>query len=127
MGEVYRAHDERLDRDVAIKVLPEEVAQDEAGLARFEREAKLLAAVSHQNIATPYGFESFNLTDVAAGFTPAGQDVADTDEAGDKPPALRTQWPDPLPNHGAGRGRDPGRADQEGADRGVAPDLPGRQ
>jgi serine/threonine-protein kinase len=57
MGEVYRAHDERLDRDVAIKVLPEEVAQDEARLARFEREAKLLASLSHQNIATLYGLE----------------------------------------------------------------------
>jgi serine/threonine protein kinase len=70
MGEVYRAHDERLDRDVAIKVLPEEVAQDEARLARFEREAKLLASLSHQNIATLYGFERFEVTDVAAGFTP---------------------------------------------------------
>jgi serine/threonine-protein kinase len=57
MGEVYRAHDERLDRDVAIKVLPEEVAQDEARLARFEREAKLLASLSHQNIATLHGLE----------------------------------------------------------------------
>jgi serine/threonine protein kinase/dipeptidyl aminopeptidase/acylaminoacyl peptidase len=57
MGEVYCAHDERLDRDVAIKVLPEEVAQDEARLARFEREAKLLASLSHQNIATLYGLE----------------------------------------------------------------------
>ena len=55
MGEVYRAHDERLDRDVAIKVLPEEVAQDPERLARFEREAKLLASLSHQNIATLHG------------------------------------------------------------------------
>ena len=57
MGEVYCAHDERLDRDVAIKVLPEEVAQDEQRLARFEREAKLLASLSHQNIATLHGLE----------------------------------------------------------------------
>jgi serine/threonine-protein kinase len=61
MGEVYRARDERLDRDVAIKVLPEEVAQDEARLARFEREAKLLASLSHQNIATLYGLEEVEL------------------------------------------------------------------
>ena len=57
MGEVYRAADERLDRDVAIKVLPEEVALDPERLARFEREAKLLASLSHQNIATLYGLE----------------------------------------------------------------------
>jgi len=57
MGEVYRAHDERLDRDVAVKVLPEAVAQDEERLARFEREAKLLASLSHQNIATLHGLE----------------------------------------------------------------------
>jgi Tol biopolymer transport system component len=57
MGEVYRAHDERLDRDVAVKVLPEAVAQDAQRLARFEREAKLLASLSHQNIATLYGLE----------------------------------------------------------------------
>ncbi len=57
MGEVYRAHDERLDRDVAIKVLPEEVAQDPERLTRFEREAKLLGSLSHQNIATLYGLE----------------------------------------------------------------------
>jgi Tol biopolymer transport system component len=57
MGEVYRAHDERLDRDVAIKVLPEAVAEDADRLARFEREAKLLASLSHQNIAALHGFE----------------------------------------------------------------------
>jgi serine/threonine-protein kinase len=57
MGEVYRAHDERLDRDVAIKVLPDEVAGDKERLARFEREAKLLASLNHQNIATLHGLE----------------------------------------------------------------------
>jgi serine/threonine protein kinase len=57
MGEVYRAQDERLGRDVAIKVLPEAVAQDSDRLARFEREAKLLASLSHQNIATLHGLE----------------------------------------------------------------------
>ena len=57
MGEVYRAHDERLDRDVAVKVLPEEVADDKERLARFEREAKLLASLNHPNIATLHGLE----------------------------------------------------------------------
>jgi len=57
MGVVYLARDERLDRDVAVKVLPEEVAQDEERLARFEREAKLLASLNHQNIATLHGLE----------------------------------------------------------------------
>jgi serine/threonine protein kinase len=57
MGEVYRAHDERLDRDVAIKVLPEEVAGDSDRLARFEREAKVLASLNQANIATLFGLE----------------------------------------------------------------------
>jgi serine/threonine protein kinase len=50
MGEVYRARDARLDRDVAVKVLPESLADAPAALARFEREAKALAAVSHPNL-----------------------------------------------------------------------------
>ncbi len=54
MGEVYRARDPRLDRDVAIKVLPESLAHSGEALARFEREAKALAAVSHPNIVTVY-------------------------------------------------------------------------
>ncbi len=57
MGEVYRARDERLGRDVAIKVLPEEFASDKERLARFEREAKLLASVNHPGIATLHGLE----------------------------------------------------------------------
>ena len=57
MGEVYRARDEVLGRDVAIKVLPEAMAEDPQRLARFEREAKLLASLSHQNVATLHGLE----------------------------------------------------------------------
>jgi len=57
MGVVYRAHDERLDRDVAVKVLPEEVAGVQDWLERFEREAKLLASLNHPNIATLHGLE----------------------------------------------------------------------
>jgi serine/threonine protein kinase len=57
MGEVYRARDTRLDRDVALKVLPGEVTDDVERCARFEREAKLLAALSHPNIAAIYGLE----------------------------------------------------------------------
>jgi Protein kinase domain/WD40-like Beta Propeller Repeat len=58
MGEVYRATDTRLGRDVAIKVLPSELAGDPDRLARFEREGKLLAALNHTGIAHLYGFES---------------------------------------------------------------------
>ena len=50
MGEVWRAHDTRLGRDVAIKVLPADVEADPDRLARFEREARALAALSHPNI-----------------------------------------------------------------------------
>ncbi len=57
MGEVYRARDTKLDRDVAIKVLPEDFATDPERLVRFEREAKLLAALNHPNIAAIYGLE----------------------------------------------------------------------
>ncbi|HZM59523.1 MAG TPA: serine/threonine-protein kinase, partial [Vicinamibacterales bacterium] len=57
MGEVYRARDVNLGRDVAIKVLPEAFAQDADRLARFEREAKTLASLSHPNIAIVHGFE----------------------------------------------------------------------
>ena len=56
MGEVYRANDERLDRDVAIKVLPEEVAGDSDRLRRFEREAKALAKLTHPNILQIFEF-----------------------------------------------------------------------
>src|SRR5262249_42291929 len=57
MGEVDRARDRKLERTVAIKVLPEALAQDAERIARFEREAKTLAALNHPNIAHLYGLE----------------------------------------------------------------------
>jgi len=62
MGEVYQAHDTKLGRDVAIKVLPEAFAHDPERLSRFQREAKMLAALNHSNIATIFGLEQFNST-----------------------------------------------------------------
>jgi serine/threonine protein kinase/Tol biopolymer transport system component len=58
MGEVYRARDTKLDRDVAVKVLPEEFFQDKESVARFEREAKALAALNHSGIAAVHAFEA---------------------------------------------------------------------
>ena len=58
MGEVFRARDTKLDRDVALKILPPEFAADADRLARFKREAKVLASLHHPNIASIFGFES---------------------------------------------------------------------
>jgi len=58
MGEVYRARDTTLNRDVAIKVIPNAFAHDRERIARFEREAHALAAINHPNIAQIYGLQS---------------------------------------------------------------------
>ena len=57
MGEVWQAHDTTLDRDVALMVLPEAFTSDPDRLARFEREAKVLASLNHPNIGSIYGLE----------------------------------------------------------------------
>ncbi len=63
MGEVFRARDTNLGRDVAIKVLPAALANDAERIARFKREAHVLASLNHSNIAHVYGFESATLPD----------------------------------------------------------------
>ena len=66
MGQVFRARDTKLDRDIAIKVLPEGFVHDADRLARFQREAKTLASLNHPNIAAIYGLEE------SGGLTGAG-------------------------------------------------------
>src|SRR6184192_4713085 len=60
MGEVYRARDTKLKRDVAIKILPEEFSRDADRVSRFQREAEVLASLNHPNIAAIYDVEEAN-------------------------------------------------------------------
>src|SRR6202163_3919183 len=60
MGEVYRAKDTKLRREIALKVLPDSFAGDPARMARFQREAQVLASLNHPNIAAIYGLEESN-------------------------------------------------------------------
>ena len=66
MGEVYRAHDSKLNRDVALKILPERFALDPDRLARFKREAQVLASLNHPNIAAIHGFEESHRSPASA-------------------------------------------------------------
>jgi serine/threonine protein kinase len=82
MGEVYRAHDERLDRDVALKILPTGVLSDESARKRFRREALALAKLNHSNIATIFDFDTENGTDFLAMEYVAGLSLAEKLAAG---------------------------------------------
>ena len=73
MGEVYRARDTKLRRDVALKILPDVFAFDPDRLARFEREAQVLASLNHPNIAAIYGLEG--VSGPAAAFAEFGKDL----------------------------------------------------
>jgi eukaryotic-like serine/threonine-protein kinase len=85
MGEVYRAKDLKLGRDVAIKVLPEEFARDADRVARFQREAKLLASLNHPNIAAIYGLEESSGTNFLVLELVEGETLADRINAGPVP------------------------------------------
>ena len=103
MGEVYKARDTRLDRSVAIKVLPPDVSADADRRARFEREAKTIAGLNHPHICT--------LHDVGRDCRRSG---GGREAGGDAEGRWRTV-PRRLPGDGAPRGRDAGRAPREGA------------
>src|SRR5215469_16830228 len=73
MGEVYRARDTKLKRDVALKVLPDTFADDSERMARFQREAEVLASLNHPNIAHIYGVEDHALAmELVEGESPKG-------------------------------------------------------
>ncbi|HET9704706.1 MAG TPA: protein kinase [Vicinamibacterales bacterium] len=85
MGEVYRARDTRLGRDVAVKLLPPDMAADSERLARFEREAKTLAALNHPHIAHLYGFETAAETSALVMELVEGEDLAERLKRGPMP------------------------------------------
>jgi serine/threonine-protein kinase len=87
MGEVYRANDSKLGRDVALKMLPEALARNPERLARFQREAQVLAALNHPNIASVYGLESEGDQHALAMELVPGPDLAERLEAGPLPVA----------------------------------------
>jgi eukaryotic-like serine/threonine-protein kinase len=81
MGEVYRGRDSKLDRDVAIKILPDALARDPERLARFEREAKVLASLNHPNIAHIYGIEESDGVRALVMELIPGQTLADAEKS----------------------------------------------
>jgi eukaryotic-like serine/threonine-protein kinase len=85
MGEVYQAKDQKLGRDVAIKVLPEEFAKDTDRIARFQREAKLLASLNHPNIAAIHGLEESSGTNFLVLELVEGETLADQIKRGPIP------------------------------------------
>jgi eukaryotic-like serine/threonine-protein kinase len=106
MGEVYRATDTRLGRDVALKVLPSSVAADEERLGRFEREARLLAALNHPHIAHVYGFDAAARADGSTMHVLAMELV----EGEDLSERLQRAGAVPRPKRSPSRGRSPRRS-----------------
>src|SRR5450631_36025 len=85
MGEVYRSRDSKLGREVALKVLPSSVGMDTDRLARFGREAKVLAALNHPNIAAIYGLEDSGATHALVMELVEGPTLADRIKSGPIP------------------------------------------
>ena len=85
MGEVYRAHDTKLGREVALKILPREVSGDPERASRFEREARTLASLQHPNIASIYGYEEVEGVRFLAMELVEGEDLAQRLERGSIP------------------------------------------
>ena len=105
MGEVYRARDTRLKREVALKILPKTFASDPERLARFQREAQVLASLNHPNIAAIYGLEEGLVED-------------DADVERRLEPCADRRAASPGARDGAHRRRDAGGADRPWTDPG---------
>ena len=105
MGEVYRARDTKLEREVAIKVLPEAFAADAERMARFEREARAASALNHPNIVTIYGFGEQGGTAYIAMELVEGTTLRALIDAGSIPAERLIQQPGPVPGRGAVRGQ----------------------
>ena len=99
MGEVYRAHDTRLGRDVAIKVLPDAFAGDVDRLARFKRESQVLASLNHSNIAAIYGIEETSSGNALILELVDGPTLAERIAQGPLPPEERCRSRDKAPMH----------------------------
>ena len=95
MGEVYRARDTKLGRDVAIKILPRAFTSDPDRLARFEREARMLAALNHPNIGAIYGLEEADGIRFLVLELVEGETLADrlADDSGRSLSARACRWP----------------------------------
>ena len=91
MGEVYRARDTKLGREVALKVLPEAFARDAERMARFQREAQVLASLNHPNIASIYGLEESGGVRALVMELVEGPTLADCIRAGVAPAQGHTQ------------------------------------
>jgi eukaryotic-like serine/threonine-protein kinase len=94
MGEVYRARDSKLNRDVALTILPEAFATDPERLGRFRREAQVLAALNHPNMGHIYGFEDSGATHALVMELVEGPTLADRIRPG--PMALPDAWVPPF-------------------------------
>ena len=122
MGEVYRATDTRLGREVALKVRPEGFAQDPERLARFEREAKVLASLNHPIIAHPFGLEtgaSGADADEGSSLRPQTSSFSSRPAAGTAAPPSGLASPEGIVGHASRvAGREAGRTHSEGLLRG---------
>ena len=102
MGVVYRARDEHLGRDVAVKVLPERTVADEAARKRFRKEAKALSKLNHPNIQTVHDFDSQGAVDFLVTEYVTGVTLSDTLTTGHLPE--KTRQPGNATGRGVGRG-----------------------
>ena len=92
MGQVYRARDTKLNRDIALKILPDAFSADGDRIARFRREAQVLAALNHSNIAHIYGFEDSGSTHALVLELVEGPTLADRALAGGQTVTLNAVW-----------------------------------